>query len=150
MGIAKADTDVAAGLTEDRGIDADHFAVGVDQRSAAVAGVDRGIGLNEIVVGTGADHPPLGADDSRGDGMFETERIADRHHPIADVQLARVAELGKGQIAAGATDLDQGQVGAIVLADQARFMLAVIRQFDFDRVGAAHDMITGENLTIVG
>ena len=129
-------------------IDADHFAIGVDQRSTAIARVDRGIGLNEIVIGTGADHPPFGADDARGDGMFQTERIADRHHPIANVQLARVAKLGEGQIAAGATDLDQGQVGAIVLADQARFILALIGQFYFDRVGAAHDMIIGQYLAV--
>ena len=36
-------------LRDHRGIDADHAALGVDQRAAGVAGIERGVGLNDIV-----------------------------------------------------------------------------------------------------
>ena len=95
----KAYADIAAGLTEDRAIDAHNFPGGIDQRSAAVPRIDRSIGLNKVVIGTGSDHTPLGADDPRRHRMFQTERIADRHDPIANIQLSRRAELGEREIA---------------------------------------------------
>ena len=48
-GDRETDADVAAGLAENRAVDTDHFAFGVDQRSAAIARLDRSIGLNEVV-----------------------------------------------------------------------------------------------------
>ena len=36
-----------------RRVDADHFAARVDQRAAGVAGIERGVGLNDVV-----DQPP--------------------------------------------------------------------------------------------
>ena len=47
----EADALVAAGLAEDRGVDADQLAARVDQRAAGVARVDRGVGLDEVLVG---------------------------------------------------------------------------------------------------
>ena len=44
----------AVALVEHRRVDADQFAARIDQRAAGVAGVDRGIGLNEILEGRDA------------------------------------------------------------------------------------------------
>src|SRR4026209_836237 len=88
-GDRETNADVAAGLTENRAVNADHFSFGVDQWSAAIARIDRSIGLNEVVVGTGANDAAFGADDAGGDRMLQTERITDRHHPIANVDLTR-------------------------------------------------------------
>src|SRR5690606_9757639 len=46
----EADADVAAGRSEDGGVDADQLPAEVDQRAARVAGVDGGIGLDEVLV----------------------------------------------------------------------------------------------------
>ncbi len=47
----EADALVAAALArENRRVDADQAAVKVDQRAAGIAGIDRGVGLNEILV----------------------------------------------------------------------------------------------------
>src|SRR5262249_56580174 len=80
----EADADVAAALAEDRGVDADDVAVLVEQGAARVAGIDRRVGLDEVVVGPLADGATLRADDARGDGVVEAEGIADRDHPVAD------------------------------------------------------------------
>ena len=44
----EADALVAAGAREDQRVDADQVAAGVDQRAARVAGIDRGVGLDEV------------------------------------------------------------------------------------------------------
>src|SRR6202008_1314902 len=47
---------------------------------------------------------PLRAYDAGGDRVLEAERRADRHHPLAHLQLVRVAELDHRQVV-GAVDL---------------------------------------------
>ena len=82
------DADIAAVvLVEHRGVDADQLAARVDQRAAGIAGIDRGIGLNEILEGRDAELTAAGgADDAVGDGLRQAQRIADRQHRIPDLQ----------------------------------------------------------------
>ena len=49
------------------------------------------------------------------DGVLHAQRIADGQDPFADLDLARVAELGEGRVLG--LDLDQGDVGLGVGAD---------------------------------
>ena len=49
-GNGEADALVAAAAAEDGGVDADQPAVGVHERAAGVAGIDGGVGLDEILV----------------------------------------------------------------------------------------------------
>ena len=79
----------------DRGVDADDLAGHVDQRAAAVAGVDRRVGLDRRVdvalpcaSGPTFDRPVQRADDAAGDGGVEAERRADRDDALADVEVA--------------------------------------------------------------
>ena len=51
----KADADRAAGGRDDRGVHADHVAVEVEQRTARVAAIDGGVGLDVVVVGARID-----------------------------------------------------------------------------------------------
>src|SRR5690606_36135064 len=77
----EADAEVRRGFIRvDGRIDADDLAADVQQRSARVAAVDRGVGLNhdlralidrlELVA-------PDGADDAHRDGVAKVERVAD-------------------------------------------------------------------------
>ena len=63
---------------------------GVDQRAAGVAGVDRGVGLDEVLEGVDAE---AGAaerrDDAAGHRLADAEGIADREHHVADAQRSR-------------------------------------------------------------
>src|SRR6187397_1940097 len=89
----EADALCAAG---DRGVDADDFTLIVDQGAAAVAGVDRGVGLDkvrEVLAAAGE----LVADRDRAierrhyaarDRLGElAERAADRENGLADLDL---------------------------------------------------------------
>src|SRR5262249_56307776 len=82
----------AAGGGDDRGIDADHLAVEVEQGAAGIAAVDGGVGLNVIVVGAGIDVAVARRDDAGRDGAAEAERVADGDDPFAQPQLVRIAE----------------------------------------------------------
>ena len=73
---------------------------GVGQRAAGVAGVERGVGLDDVL-----DHPrrpavaggqraAQPADHAGGDRAGQAERVADGDHELADPQRRRVAEHG--------------------------------------------------------
>ena len=80
----------------DGGIDADHFAVDVEQRAAGVAEVDGGVGLDEVLERAGllaeAERAALRRDDADGERVLELERIADRDGPVALADAVGVAE----------------------------------------------------------
>src|SRR6202012_3298084 len=89
----EADADAAARRREDHRVHADDLALDVEGRAAGVAAIDRRVDLDEVRIRTISDIAADGRHDTGGDGVGETERIADRDHPIADAHLAVVAEL---------------------------------------------------------
>ena len=111
-------TDAAAAAGRDLGVDPDHAAVAVEQRAARVAGVDRRVGLDHVAdreaVG-GLELALEGAHDAGRDRAVEAERVADRDHRVADLDLGRVAErrAASGR-PSSAFDLQQRDVGARV------------------------------------
>ena len=83
---------------DDRRVDSHDLALQVEQGPSRVSGVDRCVGLDEIVVRTGADHPPLGAHDPRCDGVPEAERVSYGHDPLPDFQPLRVPKRGEREL----------------------------------------------------
>src|SRR5262245_46295814 len=67
--------------SDDRRVDTHDLAFCVDERATAVARVDRGIGLNEIVIGSGTNHSSLGADNTGGHSLFQSKWTADGNDP---------------------------------------------------------------------
>ena len=61
-GNREADPDVALALTvaDDGGVDADDFAAHVEERAAGVAGIDRRVGLNEVLKAFGVQPAEIG------------------------------------------------------------------------------------------
>ena len=99
-GQRKPDALVAAALRRDHGVDPDHFAADVEQRTAAVARIDGGVGLQEILVHVHVQAgASLGADDAMRDGAGQPERGADRQHAIADLHRVGVAEFQRRGLA---------------------------------------------------
>ena len=88
----EADADRAAGRRHDRGVDADDLAADVEQRPAGIAAVNRGIGLDVVVVRAGIDVAVESRDDARRHRAAEAERVADRQHPFADPKRVGAAE----------------------------------------------------------
>ena len=91
----------ALGAGRDGGVDADDGAARVEQRAAAVAGVDGGVGLDQVLERRGAagllvldgDGAAEAGHDAPGDGLgVGAERAADGDGGLADLDRARVAD----------------------------------------------------------
>ncbi len=138
----------ALALRVDGRVDADDLAAQVEERPAAVAGVDAGVGLDEVVVGAGADRAALGADDAHRHRVAEAEGVADGDDVLADAQRLARAERGDGQIGWGVLELEDGDVEAHVLADDLRPVLAVVGELHLHLVGVVDHVRVGHDVTL--
>ena len=110
------------GVGNDGGVDAHDGAAGIDQGAAGVAGVEGGIGLDDIVdepAGLGAESSADRGDDACGYGCLESQRVADGDYQLTGFKRCRVAEF-RGSNALGGIDADHRQVRVRVFADQCR------------------------------
>src|SRR5882757_2283586 len=143
-GHGKADADRAAGGRNDQRVDADDFAVEVEQRTAGIAAIDRGVGLDVAVVGAGRDIAVLRRDDARGHRATEAERIADRDYPFAEPELVGIAELHRRQLPRR-LELQHRQIGLLVDADDVGLDLGAVIHDDVDLVGVGDDVVVGDD-----
>src|SRR6476646_10088056 len=140
------DTDAAAGRRIDRGVDAHHFAIGIERRTAGVTLVHGRVDLDEVVIWAVADIAAGGRDDAGGHGATEAERVTDREHPVADPRLA-IGKLGEREVST-AGDLDQREVGARIAADHLRGIGLAVVHGHFDLVGAVDHVVVGHGKAV--
>ena len=74
-----------------------------------------------------------------GHGLADAERIADRQHDVADARLVHAAERDGRQV--GHVDLEHGEVGFLVDADDLGARSAAVGERDFDLVCPVDDML---------
>ena len=135
-------------LRVDGGVDADDLPVQVEERAAAVAGVDRRVGLDEVVVGAGADRARLGAHDAHRDGVAEAERIADGDDVFADAQTVRSSRARPTADRARPHELEHGEVELRVApARPWRRTRARRRSLTLDLIGVFDDVRVGDDVT---
>ncbi len=91
---------------------------------------------------------PLGADDAGGDRVLQAERLADRGHPFADLELVGIADRHLGQ--SRGLDLEQGDVGALVGADDLGLEFALVGQLHRDFAGIVDDVGVGQHVAVGG
>ena len=138
---------IAAAAGKNGGVDADEFALGVDQRAAGIARVDSGVGLDEIFVVLNAEIGAAGgADDAHGDGLADAEGIADGESEIADFYLGRIAERNGGEMVG--VDFQHGDVGLGIAADDVGGEFTLVAQGNFDVGGAIDHVIVGEDVAV--
>ena len=135
-------------LRNDRRVDADHLALHVEERSPAVSRVDGGVGLDEIVIRPRADHAALCADDPGGDGLLQAEGVPDGQNPVSHPELLRVARFRDRQ-AVVRFDLDQGDVGLGVLADDFCLVFLAVGELHQDFIGLLHDVVVCEDIAVM-
>ena len=128
----------AAGAAVDLRIDADDFALQIEQRTTRIARIDRHVGLQERHVGAFGEGTCLGADDAGGGAVFETVGRADRQHRVADAAGAGIAELDHRQI--GRRNLQHRDIALLVGADHLGLEFAPVGQLDDDFLGAIDHM----------
>src|SRR5207302_1590581 len=122
------------------------FAAHVEQGPPGIPRVDRHVGLNEgneVLLRQAA---ALGADNARGDGAVETEGRTDCDDPLADLEPVRIAHPYRRQ--PGRIDLDQGEIGAPVGADDASLEFALVGQANGDLISGIDDVRVGENVAV--
>src|SRR5690606_9456716 len=152
-GNGEAETDVAARRGDDRGVDAEQPALRVDERTAGVALIDGGVGLDKVFVaarvGENAEIVATrGRDDAHGHGLADAERVAHRKHDVADPDAIAVADGDKWELAR--VHLDDGNVGLGVGADHFGLQFATVGQGNVDTVGSLDDVIIGEDVAVAG
>ncbi len=134
-------------LGVDGDVDADDFALDVQQGPATVSRVDGRVRLDEI----GKRAPGFlrwhraakGGDDAGGDGTGEPERIADGDDGLTDHQVGGRADRRRGEVPG--LDTKHGQVAVGVDADQLRRHLRAVLQVDGDARGAFDDMVVRDD-----
>ena len=147
----KADANVAARRREDGAVDPDETTLGINERAAGVAHVDRRIRLDKIFIAAIENShlvTALGRDDSHGHGLAHTKGISDREHDIADAKFLTVSERHRRQLRR--LNLDHGDVGLGIGTDHFGNELTVVRQRDFQLIGTLHDVIVGKNVAVGG
>jgi len=134
------DTDVAAGGREDRGVHADHLSPHVEQRTTEIARVDRRVGLDEVIIGAGANLPAAGRDDAGGCRAAGAKGISHGKHRLTDAAIGARSPGNRRQRTARLY-LQQGDVRLRIGADDTRRNFLAIGQFDGGATGIADDVV---------
>src|SRR5262249_26850122 len=150
-GDREADAGVVARLALDLRVDADHAALRVQQRAAGVAVVDSRVGLDRVAdreLRLAGDRPVERAHDAARDRLLEAERAADGDDAVADLQVARAAYGEREELRGGRVDLDHGEVGGLVRADQVGAVGLAVPELDGDRRGAIDDVLVRDDVPV--
>ena len=138
---------IGAGRRVDRGVDADHLAVGIEQRAARVALVDGGVGLQVVVERIllserpRAEMMPAVTEWPRPNGL----PIAITQSPTRTLSESPNLMAGSGFLFGGST-LSTRHVDAAVGADQLGLELGVVAQDDGDVLGALDHVVVGDDV----
>ena len=149
----EADAVAAAGGARDGGVDADRPTLPVDQRTAGIAGVDRGIGLDQVVqlAHLGGDRAAECAHDAGGHRLAEAERAPDGDRHLADLHVGEGAEGHRLQIGRGAlVGPDDGGVDGLVDRDHGAGDARAVLEPERDRLRSTDDVRCGEDEAAIG
>ena len=127
-----------------RRADPDKAAGEIDQRAAAVPRINRGVGLEQVLVIVVVDRDVAlhAAENAAADRAAVAERVADHDDGLAKEIRRDVVQIDEGERLV-AVDLDEGEVLLRVARDVARLeTLIVVRDdLDFQIGGALHDVL---------
>jgi hypothetical protein len=116
----EADAERAAGARVDGGVDADQIACTSTSAPPELPGVDRGVGLDEVLEGVDAEvRAAERRDDAHGHRLPDAERVADGEHDVADAKVSIWPKVMAGQFFG--LDLQDGEIGFRVAADDFAF-----------------------------
>src|ERR1019366_484773 len=148
-GDGEANADVDAGGRENLGVDPDQLPARIHQRAARVALVDGRVGLQEVLEAAIAQTrgAALGADDARGYGFADAQRIANRQANVTHAHLIGVAGLQNRQVAGA--NLQPRQIAGRVRPPPLRgIRTARADEIHLDLVRAIDDVMVGEDVPV--
>src|SRR5689334_18155907 len=152
----EAQPDGATARRVDRAVHANDLTIGVDQRTAGIARIDGGVGLDHVEVRgrpLGASHevPTRAADDTcRNARLWIPEKesiwISDGDRPFTDEQVVGIADLGHGQ--GIRVDLDDGEIVGLVGPENLGRKCLAVSHHHRNACRAGNDMRVGDDDTI--
>ncbi len=125
----------------DRRIDADHFAMSVDQRPAGISAVDRCVGLNRFIdqgVLPGLHRAAQRAHHSRRQRALKSKRIADRQNFLPHLKSGGITQRQHGERFVSRLNLNQRHIVSLIRTDKLRGVPRLIAQHHFNRLRAFH------------
>src|ERR1051326_1596881 len=139
--------DVRAQSADER-VHADYFAVNVDQRTAAVAGIDLGVGLDVVLVRCHAEAGAVFlADHADGHGVIQAVRRTDGNGEFTDADLVGIPKAHGGEILS--IHLDHGNVGLVIDALHGGGECSSITQAYRDLGGVLDHVVIRQNITVL-
>jgi hypothetical protein len=137
----ETDAFAATRLRQDERVDADDRPVGVDQRAAAVARIDRCVRLHVDHRVIGFDLPRHRAHDAERDAAFQAEGTAEGEYELPLRERLGIAETQRRQ--ALAFDFEHREIGLAIDADELRTHDLATR---LDDGGRLRDAMLGREL----
>ena len=119
----------ALSAENDRGVDADDLRAARDERTAGVARIERGVGLDQVLHqahGARAQRSAERADDAGRHRVLEAKRIADRDDQLTRPQRRRIAERRRDQV--GRRDAQNGEISVRIVTDEVRHEIPAVWQ----------------------
>src|SRR4029077_6467267 len=151
LGDGEADPGAPSRRAVDRRVDSDQPPRAVEQRAPRVAGIDRGVGLDDAadrrprfrldLAAERADHP-------RRQALVEAERVADGEDALAHLQPFRVAERQRRQLPGRRIDLEDGQMPLGGDADELRVPGGAVGERHLGGVRAGNNVVVGDDVPL--
>ena len=113
--------------------------------------VDRGVGLDRVrdrEVVRRLDLPVQRADDPAGHGFLETERRSDRDRSVADRDVVGVAEAERDEQRARRVDVNHGEIGRRIGADDRRLVSRAVPELHRDRRRTVDDVLVRDDVSL--
>ncbi len=148
-GNGKADACGGSARRVNRGVDADYFAVRIDERAAGIAAIDGRVGLDGFVDESGLaglHGAAESADHASGQRGLKAEGIAYSQNFLSHLQAGGIAEIQKGQRFTFGIDLDQGYVIALIRANYFCGIARLVAEYHFDALRFLDDVKIGEDV----
>ena len=142
----EADTRIGAGGAVDGGVDADQAAGRVEQGAARVAGVDRGIGLDQVADQIAVLLPQgavQGRDQAAGEGVVQAEGVADGEGLLPHLEIVAGADGHRRRTVDAHVDTQHRQIVLGTGAHQHRAVAAAVVEAHQRLRGALDHMVVG-------
>ena len=139
------------GTRDDGRVHADNAAPAVEERTAGIAGVQRGVGLYDVLdqaAGRRPQGPAQGADHTGRDRRLQAEGIAHGNDKLPDAQGIQIAKLDWREAPAPAMHPDKRGIRIRIAANEIGRSGAAVGKQNLDRTRALNDVIVGQHIAV--